>query len=134
MIWCLITTTADEAYVYDVDGLRIKKTEFDSTYSENFDDGNISDGNPTNWYTTGSYWDASTGELRWTSTSYNNGQCSNPDLTFDDFVADYDVMADGYYQTNYWAAFAFRKTNYSDWYNTSGYMVYYRYNGYIELY
>jgi hypothetical protein len=46
-------------------------------------------------------------------------------------------MADGYVATNYWAAFAFRKTNYGDWYygsGASGYMLYYRYNGDVNLY
>lgn len=112
----------------------VKKTGLGPTYAENFDDGDIDDGDPTDWYTTGSYWDASSGELKWTSTAGISGQCSNPDLTYSDFQAEFDLMADGYYQDNYWAAFAFRKNSYSDWYSTSGYMVYYRYNGWIELY
>jgi hypothetical protein len=116
-----VSGSVNEDYLYDAEGLRVKKKEFVSAFSEDFDDGDIHDGDPTDWYTTGSYWDASTGELRWTSTSCVAGQCSNQDLTLDDFEADYDVKADGYCATNYWAAFAFRKTDYDDWYDDSGY-------------
>jgi hypothetical protein len=116
-----VNGSVNEEYFYDADGLRLKKKNFVGWFSENFDDGDLYDDDPTTWYTTGSYWDASTGELRWTSTSCIAGQCSNQDLTFDDFEADYDVMADGYCATNYWAAFAFRKTDYDDWYDDSGY-------------
>ena len=124
---------ANETYGYDENGLRVEKTQTGTSYSENFNDGNIHDGYPTNWYTTDdTNWNSASGELK--RLNFASAQCSNPDLTSDAFEAEFDLMADSYNTTNYWAAFAFRKTNYSDWYSTSGYMVYYRYNGKIHLY
>ncbi|NIP27402.1 MAG: hypothetical protein GWO38_27220, partial [Phycisphaerae bacterium] len=43
-----------ETYPYDAAGLRVYKEALEDT---TYIDGDIHDGNPTDWYTTGSYWD-----------------------------------------------------------------------------
>jgi RHS repeat-associated protein len=137
------STTGPQTYSFycdevKIDGQDIGKANGNSfsptAFYENFNDGNIHDGNPVEWYTTGSYWTVSNGNLFWNSVASTSGQCSNPELTFDDFEASFDLKADGYYSTSHWAAFAFRKANYDHSYTSSGYMVYYRYNGQICLY
>ena len=106
-----------------------------TVFYENFDDGNIHDGIPVDWFTTGSYWTVSSGNLYWSNwSSSSSGQCSHPDLTYDDFEVQFELKADGRYADNYWAGFAFRKDHPSDWYNQSGFLLYYRYNGEICLY
>ncbi|MEJ2627350.1 MAG: hypothetical protein P8078_02160, partial [bacterium] len=100
---------------------------------EDFDDNNIHDGMPVDWYTTGSYWDIGGGDLYWNSSASSAGQCSHPTFTAADFEAEYDLSADDYYNATRWAGFCFRKNNYSDSYNDSGYMFFYRYNGDIHL-
>ncbi len=104
-------------------------------FYEDFNDGDIHDGQPVDWVTTGSYWGVSDGNLLW--SNWNSpvlSMCAHPDLVFDDFEVSFDLKADGCYSPAYWAGFAFRKSQYQDSYGTSGYMFYYRYNGEICLY
>ena len=120
-----------------VDGIDIGRangmTSSPTTFTDNFDDGDIHDGVPVDWETNSSDWDAIGGTLNYTNRA--TSWCANPRDKVVDFEADFDLMITNYgSQQSNWAALAFRKTNHTDWYATSGYMIYYRYDGRIELY
>ncbi len=107
-----------------------------NTFVEDFEDGNMDDGIPIDWYTTGAYWTITDGALHWTSSAGGlEGQCSNPvALGSPNYIAEFDVrIVDGNGPGD-WGAFHFRKDSpaHDPW--TSGYIVFITENGGIALY
>ncbi|MCI0697873.1 DUF1080 domain-containing protein [candidate division KSB1 bacterium] len=144
-------TTGAATFVFYADELRINGIDIGEVngttgattpgyYLEDFNDQNLTDGKPTNWYRDNTAnWNASGGTLN--ATTFASTLASNPDFRFANFTAEFDVKITAYQTTAHWAAFAFRRTTPSDWYiydpafpTYSGYMVYYRQDGRVHLY
>ncbi len=118
-------TTTD--YLYDDAGLRIAKTPAaELLFADDFDDGDITD-----WYISGT-WGLSGGTLNKT-TSTGGGIVGYTGATFADFQAGFRAIITSTLNSN-WVALQFRKDEPDDLHWQSGYMVYYRGNGGLDLY
>ncbi len=101
-------------------------------YLEDFNDQNITDGRPTNWYRdVAANWNGNIGTLN--STTFASTLTSHQEFRFANFTAEFDVRANDYETSTDWAAFAFRRNAAADWISNSGYMVSYLQNGWLYL-
>lgn len=107
-----------------------------NTFVEDFEDGNMDDGIPADWYTTGAYWSITDGALHWTSSAGGlEGQCSNSiALGSTNYIAEFDIRIIDGNSPGDWGAFHFRKTGSTHDAWTSGYIVFITENGGVALY
>ena len=130
-----ITTTIDWRHNYAIPVATITNAEKDECFFENFDDQNIDDNQPIDWYTTGSYWTSEDGNLHWTSSGTSQGMCADPQsLDLSNFIAEFDMKVVDGNTPICWGGFQFRKTQYIHTRSSSGYLVYIRENNQLQLY
>ncbi len=117
-------TTTD--YLYDDAGLRVSKTPAaELLFEDDFDDNDISD-----WYVGGG-WGLGSGTLD--KTTATGGTVGYTGATFTDFQASFRAIITSTPNSN-WIGLQFRKDEADDLHWQSGYMVYYRGNGGLDLY
>lgn len=124
------------AVKYDAAGAPIasfRNANAGEVYAANFDDLNAS-----GWYTNANGFEVNEhGHLLWTLDNVYGH--TSPSFTLnapDDFVAEFDMRIERDDQTNenYWAGFQFNKNAQSHSHGSSGFMVYMRKNGELNIY
>lgn len=104
------------------------------TISENFDDLSFTDGQPASWTGTGGWTINSLGVLSWPTNTESTIPFYSNQQTSSDFIAEFDVRIPSALTTSDWGGFQFRKTSAAASPFTSGYTVFLRKNGRVELY
>jgi YD repeat-containing protein len=130
-----VITSTKWGHNFSVPLATIINAQNDECFIEDFNDQNIDDNQPTDWYTTGSYWTSEDGDLHWTSSGTAQGMCANPQsLNLSNFIAEFDMKVVDGNTPLCWGGFQFRKTNYIHTISSSGYLVYIRENNQLQLY
>ncbi len=118
-----VITTTKWGHNHSVPIATIVNAEDDECFVEDFDDHEMDDGEPADWYTTGSYWTAEDGYLYWTTTG-SSGMCANSQaLDLENFIAEFDITVVDGYLSGSGGGFQFRKSDYQDDAATSGYFL-----------
>lgn len=95
----------------------------------------FSDGNDDGWTVNSGTWAVESGEYSQSDTSASGYRTTIANKKYSDIEVEYTYNIKDYAgNTGNWAGVIVRKTNTSDNYNDSGYMVYMRYNGKVHLY
>lgn len=115
---------------------KLSNTNNSQYLADNFDDLNITYYSPLPWLLEGNWQIASNGVLK--HNGINVSTSARPSLGTtqiqSNFIAEFDIRIEESYNTSDWGGFQFRKVQNSDDAFTSGYTVFLRKNGNIELY
>lgn len=95
----------------------------------------FNDGNDEGWTVNSGTWAVESGEYSQSNTSASGYSTTLTDQKYSDIEVEFEYeILDYAGNTGNWAGIIFRKTNVSDTYGHSGYMVYMRYSGQVHLY